>query len=63
MLDADMEEVISVLMDYDKAVTWNPALAKTQILARPDEELMLTYQVTSPHVTLYTVHTVTAVIR
>ena len=51
-----MEEVISVLMDYDKAVTWNPALTKTEILARPDEELMLTYQVTSPHVTLYTVH-------
>ena len=48
-----MEEVISVLMEYDKAVTWNPALAQTQILARPDEELMLTYQVTSPHVSHY----------
>ena len=49
-----MEEVISVLMDYDKAVTWNPALTKTQILAKPDEELMLTYQVTSPHYVQYT---------
>ena len=31
-------------MDYDKAASWNPALAYTQILAKPDEELMLTYQ-------------------
>lgn len=61
MLEADMEEVISVLMDYDKAVTWNPALTKTQILARLDEELMLTYQVTSPHVTLCAVYTVTVI--
>ena len=50
MLEADMEDVISVLMDYDKAVSWNPALAHTEILARPDEELMLTYQVTPTHV-------------
>ena len=56
-----MEEVISVLMDYDKAVTWNPALTKTQILARLDEELMLTYQVTSPHVPLCAVYTVTVI--
>ena len=41
-----VEEVTSVLMDYDKAVSWNPALTKTQVLARPDEKLMLTYQVT-----------------
>ncbi len=45
-----MDDVISVLMDYDKAVSWNPALAQTQILARPDEELMLTYQVTQTRV-------------
>ena len=41
-----VEEVTSVLMDYDKAVSWNPALTKTQVLARPHEELMLTYHVT-----------------
>ena len=30
-IEASMETVISVLMDYDNMAQWNPALSKTQV--------------------------------
>jgi len=47
VMEAEMETVVSVLMDYDNSCKWNPALAKTKIVVKPDEEFMITYQVTS----------------
>ena len=30
-MEAEMETVIEVLMDYDNSCKWNPALSKTQV--------------------------------
>ena len=49
-IEASMETVISVLMDYDNMAQWNPALSKTQVDTEDKTSSLSTRNIISPQV-------------